>query len=257
MPTSIMVRIKEARGRRLLALLSPLLWFGLLSALAALIANPLILPQPWRIAARFFEIALTADFLLTVLHSLLRILLGLALGVVAGTATGLLSYLFPPLSYLFRPMLTVLRSTPVASFIILVWSFTGGKVLPLVIAAIMVVPIVSDQLLAGLEGADASLGEVAELYRFTRWQKLTLYRLPAALPYFFSSIVTSVGFAWKAGIAAEILATTKGSLGSKIYFAKSYMETLDLWAFTLAVILLSLALELSVKKTLRFVERRP
>ena len=251
-----MVRIKDREGKRLLALLSPLLWFALLSALAAIIANPLILPQPWRIVVRFFEIAPTADFLLTVLVSLARILTGLLLGVLVGTAVGLLSYLYPPLSYLFRPMLTVLRSTPVASFIILVWSFTGGRVLPLVIAAIMVVPIVSDQLLAGLKGADAALGEVAELYCFTKWPRLTVYRLPAALPYFFASIVTSVGFAWKAGIAAEILATTKGSLGSDIYFAKSYMEALDLWALTLAVILLSLLLEFFVKKTLQIVERR-
>ncbi len=251
-----MVRIKRVGGKRLLALFSPLLWFGLLSALAALIANPLILPQPWQIAVRFFEVAFTGEFLLTVFQSLLRILLGLLLGVAVGTAVGLLSYLFLPLHYLFRPLLTVLRSTPVASFIILVWSFTGGKVLPLVIAAIMVVPIVSDQLQAGLKGADAALGEVAELYRFTRWQRLTVYRLPAALPYYFASIVTSVGFAWKAGIAAEILATTQGSLGREIYFAKTYMETLDLWALTLGVIILSLILEISVKKTLHFIERR-
>lgn len=250
-----MVPIKEAKGKRLLALASPLLWFGLLSALSAVIADPLILPQPFKIAVRFFEIAPTADFLLTVLHSLLRILLGLLIGVAVGTAIGILSYLFLPLAYLLRPLLTVLRSTPVASFIILVWYLTGGEILPLVISAIMVVPIVSDQLLAGLRGADPALGEVAELYRFTKWQRLILYRLPAALPYFFSAIVTSVGFAWKAGIAAEILATTQGSLGSLIFFAKGDYGSPDLWAYTLAVVLLSLLLEFLVKKTLHFIKR--
>ena len=49
---------------------------------------------------------------------------------------------------------------------------------------------------------------------------------------------------------------TKNSIGRHIYEAKSYMETADLWAWTLAVILLSLTLELLVKKTLRFIERR-
>ncbi len=249
----------QTKGRHIDAIfvtLSPVVWFGLLSAAAALIDNPLILPQPWRVIVRLGELFLSADFFLTVLRSLLRILGGLATGVLAGTALGLLSFLFAPMRHLLRPLLVVVRSTPVASSVILIWSLTGSRALPFVIAALMVMPIVADQLMTGLSKADAALGEVSELYGFTPRRRLTVYRLPAALPYFFSSIVTSAGFAWKAGIAAEILATTKGSIGREIYFSKTYMETLDLWAWTLAVIIFSLLLEIFVKKTLLLIERR-
>lgn len=240
----------------ILTALSPLIWILVLTGVAALLQNPLLLPEPWRVILRLFELAVSPRFLLTVLTSLLRILAGLLLGVAAGAVTGLLSFLFPSVHALARPLLTVVRATPVASFIILIWSFSGSQVLPSVISALMVIPIVSDQLMAGLGGADPALGEVASLYRFSPWRLLVTYRLPAALPYLFGALTTSVGFAWKAGIAAEILVTTAGTIGDEIYSAKVYMESVDLWAWTLAVILLSLALELFVKKTLQKISRK-
>ena len=247
---------EQKRRYTVLTALSPFIWLLVLSGLAALLSNPLLLPQPWRVLLRLFELAVSSRFLLTVLTSLLRILLGLLLGVAVGATVGLFSHLSPTVHALARPLLTVVRATPVASFIILIWSFSGSRILPSVISALMVIPIVSDQLMTGLRSADPALGEVAELYRFSPWRLLVTYRLPAALPYFFGALTTSVGFAWKAGIAAEILVTTAGTIGDEIYSSKVYMESVDLWAWTLAVILLSLFLELFVKKTLRYIGRK-
>ena len=70
-----------------------------------------------------------ADFWLTVASSLLRILLGFLLGVLFGTALAGLCWRFRLIDALARPLLGVLKSTPVASFIILalVWSFGGTQ----------------------------------------------------------------------------------------------------------------------------------
>ncbi len=250
------MRTEKPKGSRVLAALSPLIWFGLLAAVAWIADNPLLIPMPWLVVKRLLCMLFESEFYKTVFLSLGRILAGLSLGVMVGALAGLASFLCPSIRSLIAPLLTVVRSTPVASFVILIWSFTGGRSLPLVIAALMVIPIAADQLLKGLESADPTLGEVVTVFRIPVWRALLAYRLPAALPYFFGSVVTSAGFAWKAGIAAEILAMTKSSIGRHIYEAKAYMETVDLWAWTLAVIFLSLLLELFVKKTLHFIEKR-
>ena len=247
---------KKWGAGRLAAVLAPLFWFGILSGIAALLDNPLILPQPWQIIVRLAELCLTGDFYRTVALSLLRILAGLGIGVAIGSLIGLTSFLFPLLRALLRPLLTVVRSTPVASLVILIWSMVGGKNLPFFIAALMVIPIAADQLITGLDSASPTLREVVSVYGIPPLRSLLIYRLPAALPYFFGAIVTSAGFAWKAGIAAEILATAKNSIGLMIYDSKVYMETADLWAWTLTVILMSLLLETVVKKTLQAIERR-
>ena len=238
-------------------ILAPLLfWGGLLWGIAALIGKPLLLPTPPAILSRFFALAVTAEFWGAILSSLGRVLAGLMIGVAVGALLGIATHFFPVATVLIRPLLTVVRSTPVASFVILIWSFTGSKALPLVIAALMILPIVADELSTGLSKADPALGEVASLYRLSPWRQFLVFRLPAAMPYFFGAVVTSVGFAWKAGIAAEILAATAGSIGKEIYFSRLYFETDDLWAWTLTVILLSLILELTVKKALRSIERK-
>ena len=246
--------VKWERG--LFIVLSPLLWFSLIALIALLVDNPLLIPMPWEVLARLLGMLTEGSFYRTVVFSLGRILAGLGIGVAIGALFGIVSFLAPPVHALLPPLLTVVRSTPVASFVILIWSFTGGRSLPLVVAALMVIPIAADQLLGGLRGADPALGEVVRVFGISRLRALLIYRLPAALPRFFGAVVTSAGFAWKAGIAAEILAMTRDSIGRHIYEAKSYMETVDLWAWTLAVILLSLTLEFFVKKTLRFAEKR-
>lgn len=243
--------------RGVVRIAAPLLfWVGLLWLVALLLDQPILLPTPDAILESLWRLLGTRDFYGAILSSLGRVLGGLLAGVTAGAALGILTYLLPASGIIIRPLLTVVRSTPVASFVILVWSFTGSRILPFVIAALMVLPIVADELSTGLAKADPQLGEVAALYRLTPWRRFLVHRLPSALPYFFGAVISSVGFAWKAGVAAEILATTSGSVGKEIYFSKLFLKTDDLWAWTLTVIILSLVLEITVKKTLRYIERR-
>jgi NitT/TauT family transport system permease protein len=120
----------------------------------------------------------------------------------------------------------------------------------------MVTPIVADELSTGLSNPDCPLEEMSDLFGFSPWRRFLTWKLPSALPYFFGAITTSVGFAWKAGIAAEILAATFRSVGREIYQAKLYLEIDKLWAYTLTVVVFSVILEFSVKKTLHYIERR-
>lgn len=240
-----------------LRILAPLVfWIGLLWAVAAILNEPFLLPTPPAILKALIALLGTKGFYVSVLFSLFRVLGGLGIGIVCGTALGLLVHFIPSLSVLIRPLLTVIRSTPVASVVILVWSFTGSKTLPFVIAALMVTPIVADELSTGLSNPDRPLEEMSDLFGFSPWRRFLTWKLPAALPYFFGAITTSVGFAWKAGIAAEILAATFRSVGREIYQAKLYLEIDKLWAYTLTVVIFSVILEFSVKKTLHYIERR-
>ena len=65
-----------------------------------------------------------------------------------------------------------------------------------------------------------------------------------------------MGMAWKAGVAAEVLANTVLSIGGNLYSAKVYLETPDLFAWTAAVVLLSLVLEKGLARLLRVPVRR-
>ena len=89
----------------------------------------------------------------------------------------------------------------------------------------------------------AQLLELARAYRFSRSKAIRLIYLPSLRPYFLSALITSVGLAWKSGVAAEVLCTPSLAMGTQIYSSKLSLEIPDLFAWTAVVVALSLALE--------------
>ena len=67
---------------------------------------------------------------------------------------------------------------------------------------------------------------------------------------FISACIVAMGFAWKAGIAAEVLSTPKFSIGTSLYNSKIYLETEQMFAYTAVVIILSILLEKLMVKLL-------
>jgi NitT/TauT family transport system permease protein len=111
----------------------------------------------------------------------------------------------------------------------------------------MVLPVVWDNLFRGMGELDGQLLELARAYRFSWWKRVRLIYLPSLRPYFLSALTTSMGLAWKSGVAAEVLCLPKRAIGAEIYYTKLYLETPDLFAWTIVVVALSLLLEKALR----------
>ena len=226
-----------------LAAVSVLIWLVIWEVAALAVGRELLLPTPVRTFTRLIELAGTAAFWKSAGLSLLRIVVGYLAGVLLGVISGSLSGLSRISGALFSPLLSIIRATPVASFIILalVW-ISSGRV-PSFTAMLIVWPIVSNNVKTGVECVPTELKEVGVMYRFSRTKRIRLIWLPSVMPYFLSGASTALGLAWKSGIAAEVLCTPKLSIGKLIYESKIYLETADLFAWTAVVIILSVILE--------------
>ena len=227
-------------GKGLLVLV---FWLGLWFFAARLVGRELLLPGPWVVLRRLAVLLLTADFWRITAVSLARILLGFALGVVLGGMLAAGTCRFALLDTLLAPLLTIIKSTPVASFILLALIWVGRSFLPCVIVILMVAPVVWTNISAGIRSADRQLLEMAQVYGFSPWRRILRVYAPAAAPYFFSALRSSLGLAWKAGVAAEVLTVPPCSIGKMLYESKLYLETVDLFAWTVVVILCSLIIE--------------
>ena len=137
----------------------------------------------------------------------------------------------------------MIRSTPVASSILLLLIWLGRDILPSVIVLLMVLPVIWGGVQGGLANLDEQLLEMARLYRLGSGRTLWRVVIPSVLPSFLAACRTAVGLAWKAGIAAEVLTVPPYSIGKRIYEAKLYLETTELFAWTAAVVLVSLMIE--------------
>ena len=90
---------------------------------------------------------------------------------------------------------------------------------------------------------DVQLCEMAMIFRMRGWRRLVYLTIPSVMPYFMAGAQTSIGLAWKAGIAAEVLCTPKGSLVQRLYESKIYLDTPSMFAWTAVVVITSILLE--------------
>ena len=239
------------------ALIPPAFWLGVWQLAAIWVdrsvdgkGNDLLLPYPATVWASLVRLVRESEFFLTVFTSLGRILLGLVLGTVCGSVLAVLTCSFRWADRLLSPAIRVVRATPVASFILLVVLWTGKGFVPVVIAALMVVPVVWSNLSRGIRETDRQLLELAGAYHFSFFKTAKLVYLPSLRPYFVSAITTAMGLAWKSGVAAEVLCVPDASIGTHIYNTKYYLEIPDLFAWTTVVVMLSLLLEKVLRRLL-------
>ena len=214
----------------LYALPAPAFWLGVWQVCAFWVdrhlesrGNELLLPYPASVWSTFTAMVGTEEFWAAVLASLGRIALGLCWGRNHRGVCWPFSPVPPPWAdRLLSPAIRVVRAAPVASFILLVLLWTGRNTVPAVIAAMMVIPVVWDNLSRGIQAIDRKLLELARCYRFSRWKTVALIYLPALRPYILTALTTATGLAWKSGVAAEVLCLPEPSLGQCIYYTKYY-----------------------------------
>lgn len=250
--TSIMVHKKRARFLRpLLVLLSLAFWVGLWWALAAVFAKPLLLPTPQAVVKTLFRLAGTGVFWRTIFTSLARILAGILAALLCGTLLAGLTAKSRVCHTLFAPLLTLFKATPVASVIFLVLLWVGRGRVPLLIAFIMALPIVWSNVQEGILQTDRQLLEMAKVFHLGFPQKLRYIHIPSVFPFFLAACRSALSLAWKAGVAAEVLCVPEHSIGRAIYEGKQYLLTDELFAWTLVVILISVAIESGAMALLR------
>lgn len=227
------------------------IWLVIWQICAMIVGQELLFPTPIAVAIRLFELMLTLDFYEIICYSLFRILVGMIIGTVIGVIGGILTSLFSLARDFFAPVLAVMKSTPVASFIILLVLWLSRDATPLIIALMMVTPVVWTNVETGILNTDRSLIEMAKVYKMSRGAQIKHILLPSVIPYFLAALKSSLGMAWKAGIAAEVLLLPLISIGKMIAESKTNLETVDLFAWTVVVVILSVAIEKTMVLVLR------
>lgn len=224
-------------------LLAAAFWLGVWQLAALLLKQEILLVSPVSVLRCLFALLPTGEFWSAVGFSFSRITLGFLLACLMGTALASLSARFSLAETLIDPLIRTIKSTPVASFIILVLLWVPSRNLSVVISFLMVTPIIYANVLGGLESRDRKLNEMASVFRVSPLRRLRYLTLPQLMPFFRSACASGLGLCWKAGVAAEVIGLPNGSIGERLYEAKIYLETPSLFAWTLVIILVSLLFE--------------
>ena len=176
-------------------------WITIWQFASMYLGQEILLASPVSVVRKLFELIFSGNFWQSVGFSFVRIVTGFLLAVLLGIFLAVLAYWSKTVEILIAPVIAVVKSTPVASFIILCLIWIPSRNLSVFISFLMV------------------------------------------LPYFLSACRLSLGMCWKAGVAAEVIGVPSGSIGEKLYNAKIYLNTPDLFAWTIVIIVISFVFE--------------
>ena len=228
-----------------------LFWIAVWQGLALIVDFELIFPTPLSTLKALILLGKNPLFYHAVFSSLYRIILGFSLGVLVGFSGALISERFKIVSEIFSPILKILKAVPVASFIILAFYWLKSDKVPILICFLMVLPMIWLTVETALNNIDKNYLELAKVYRLSPLKTFFKIKIPFIMPNFLSTMLTALGFAWKSGVAAEIICIPPDSLGGMIQSSKSVLLTPEVFALTIVVILLSIILEWIVKILVR------
>lgn len=231
-------------------------WLALWQVLYMIVKQEILIVSPACVLQRLVLLSTDGVFWMTALSSMLRILIGFLAAVVAGTVLAVLTSSVRIFYDLFHPIISIVKATPVASFILLAWVWIETNHVPVLIAFLMVVPVIWGNVENGIKKVNPKLLQMAHCFRFGTVKTVKRVYVPSIMPYFTAACTTGMGLAWKAGIAAEVLVYAQPSIGGQIYNAKIYMETADLFAWTVVVILMSVVLEWLMIKIMKTVGKK-
>lgn len=246
----------SGRKRRLYLVLSALLALTLWQLVALFIGQDILLPSPLSVAKRLCSIWQVDGFWDAIRFTFGRIVSGFFLALILGVLLGALAGRFSLLQILFAPFAVAIKSVPVASFIVICLIWLSSRQLTVFISFLMVLPVIYTNVLQGIRSAPKELLETCFVFSIP-WRRRLLYLwLPQLRPFLFSACGVGIGLAWKAGIAAEIIGIPAGSIGRMVYDAKIYLNSTDLFAWTIIVVGLSILFEQCFLLLLRVLFRR-
>ena len=209
------------------------------------------IPTPIMTAKAFIRLCKDVEFWLSALYTLLRVIAGFLMSVAVGVVMGYASYSFKVISDFFSPILRLFRAVPVAAFIILVFLWVDSAFIPQLIAFLTVLPIIWENTEKSLLGVDKNLTEMARVMGMKRADAFRYIIYPSIKPTLTASLITGLGFAFKSGVAAEVICKSAKSLGELLWVGKTSIAYDEVFAVTAVIIILSIFLEWIIKTILK------
>lgn len=228
-------------------------WILLWQIIFSLLNKSLLIamPTPIMTVKAIIRLSCEGEFWLSVFYTLLRIIFGFVLSVTVGAVMGYLSFKIREVSEIFSPILRLIRAIPVAAFIILVFLWVDTAVIPQLIAFLTVLPIIWESTESALSTVDKNLTEMAKVMGMKTGKTLQHIVFPSIKPHLTAAFITGLGFAFKSGVAAEVICKSAKSLGELLWVGKTSLAYDEVFAVTTVIIVLSFFLEWIIKKLLK------
>ena len=211
-------------------------WLVIWQMLAAAINNPILIVGPMETIKTLIRLLPDQAFCRAVYGTTVMVLSGFLAGWLAGMICASIAYRFRQAREFLEPVIVFFRAVPIVSFVILLLIWQGSGRLSFLIGFLVVFVVMYGNVLNGLLGMNDDLVQEAKLLHVSLYRRVRYIYLPEIYPEMKSGLELAIGMGFKSGIAAEVIGQPVGSVGNALYQAKIFLQTDEVFAYTLTAI---------------------
>lgn len=211
--------------------------------MAAAVGNDILIPYPAQVGAYLVSLLKSEVFYASVLMTTLRVAKGFLISMVCALIFSILSDYSTLMRSLFAPFHILTKTIPNASYIIIAIIWLGSEGAVSAVSFMILFPVFYNSFINAMDQEDPSLKDVELIYHESFAGKLRYRTLPLLLTEILSTGKTAASMGFKVGVMAEIIGQVRTGIGRQMSYAKLYLETDRLIAWTIVIIIISILLD--------------
>ena len=228
-------------------LLSFVFFLSICEGVALYVDNSLLFPRLYDIYSSLKNILNSPEFFSIIWNTMSRLILSIVLSIIGAIFFASLSYISSFISVLIKPFIIFLRTVPTITMIILVLIWSSTEKVPIFVGMVILFPILYENILGALKSVDQNLLKMSKVYNVPLNRIITNIYIPSVYYSIFSNFPSYIGLTFKVVIAGEILSQENFSIGGEIFLNKIYLESSNIFAWIIIVIVINYFLEKGLK----------
>ncbi|URA09581.1 ABC transporter permease [Thermospira aquatica] len=231
MITSLRGKIFFALGVVIFVLLWEVASFGM--------ASSLLLPSPYEVAKELLHLLWQRETYEHLSTTLIRIGLGIVLSAFPGIILGILSGRWNDLYFLFQPWLLVFQSIPAIVWVLLSLLWFPRDVTPVVLAFLTTFPLWVLGIRQAILSVPGELLEMVDVFGVRGVRRYFALYFPYVLFSLSTTLRGTITLSIKIVVMAEVLAFPAQGIGARLFWAKTYVDIVQLFGWAMLLLLLS------------------
>lgn len=208
-----------------------------------IINNEIVLPKINSVIKAFINLFTIKNTYVVIFFSIIRLIIAILISFIISLVLAMISILSKKFSIFISPIISFLKTIPVASIIIILLVIIGHETSSIYITSLVILPIMYETFLNGMKNIDKTLLEEVKLFSNINFTVIRCIHLPLVLRTIISGIIQSFGLGLKVMVMAEFIAQPKNSIGRTILYEKQYLAMDNVFAWTLVLIILVLVVD--------------
>lgn len=227
--------------------LSMFFFFIIWEGVALYIDNSLLFPRVSEIFLSLKNLVASGDFTLILWDTLSRFFISIVFSLILAIIFSVASYRYEVISFLLFPFIIFLRAVPTIAIIIVVLIWSSVERVPIVVGMLILFPILYESILGGIKNVDKNLLKMSKVFKVPTKRVVRDIYIPSIYYSISSNIPSYIGLTFKVIIAGEVLSQESLSIGGEIFINKIYLESSNIFAWIIVVIVLNYLLEKGLK----------